>query len=128
MKRAMGLALRMAALLVAGVFLAASPASGQYVNRLEDLYGMGADGTIGRGTTIVPWGASDPRVQGRTFDFASRSTRYPNYNYYSSGYYSAPAATRPYRTTQTYEPGDGYRYPLYYNPATRSYFYYPVRR
>ena len=34
----------------------------------------------------------------------------------------------PYLTTQTYEPGDGYRYPLYYNPATASYFYYPVAR
>jgi hypothetical protein len=28
-------------------------------------------------------------------------------------------------TTQTYEPGDGYRYPLYYNPATGGYIYYP---
>jgi hypothetical protein len=32
----------------------------------------------------------------------------------------------PYLTNQTYEPGNGYRYPLYYNPATGSYFYYPV--
>jgi hypothetical protein len=31
-------------------------------------------------------------------------------------------------TDQFYEPGDGYRYPLYYNPATGTYFYYPVRR
>ena len=28
-------------------------------------------------------------------------------------------------TTQTHEPGDGYRYPLYYSPATGGYIYYP---
>jgi hypothetical protein len=38
------------------------------------------------------------------------------------------AGATPYLTNQTYEPGDGYRYPLYYNPATGSYFYYPVAR
>ncbi len=44
---------------------------------------------------------------------------------------AAPAATRPmppYLTNLTYEPGDGWRYPLYYNPATAGYFYYPVAR
>jgi hypothetical protein len=56
----------------------------------------------------------------------------PSY-YYSSAYsYPTTAATStssaPYLTNQTYEPGDGYRYPLYYNPATGTYFYYPVRR
>ena len=56
---------------------------------------------------------------------------YPGYTY-SSGYsypptgYSAPDLSQPYLTNQTYEPGDGYRYPLYYNPATGTYFYYPV--
>ena len=34
----------------------------------------------------------------------------------------------PYLTGQHYEPGDGYRYPLYYNPGTHTYFYYPVQR
>lgn len=50
---------------------------------------------------------------------------------YSSGYATAPVMTTsaaPYLTSQTYEPGDGYRYQLYYNPATRTYFYYPVAR
>jgi len=42
--------------------------------------------------------------------------------------YTTPATSQPYLTDQTYEPGDGYRYPLYYNPATGSYFYYPVAR
>jgi len=53
---------------------------------------------------------------------------YPNYTY-SNDYSPAPTtAAAPYLTDQTYEPGDGYRYPLYYNPATASYFYYPVAR
>ena len=39
-----------------------------------------------------------------------------------------PAANlQPYLTNRTYEPGDGYRYPLYYNPATGTCFYYPIR-
>ena len=58
---------------------------------------------------------------------------YPGYTY-SSGYasppvtYTTPTPSQPYLTDQTYEPGDGYRYPLYYNPATGAYFYYPVAR
>jgi hypothetical protein len=58
---------------------------------------------------------------------------YPGYTY-SSGYSYPPTAyttadtSGPYLTNQTYEPGDGYRYPLYYNPATGTYFYYPVSR
>jgi hypothetical protein len=38
------------------------------------------------------------------------------------------ASGAPYLTSQTYEPGDGYRYPLYYNPATNQYTYYPKAR
>jgi hypothetical protein len=58
---------------------------------------------------------------------------YPNTTY-SSNYYVTPSPIvtqvpqAPYLTNQTYEPGDGYRYPLYYNPATGTYFYYPVTR
>ena len=55
---------------------------------------------------------------------------YPTYTY-SSGYSYAPTTyvtQAPYLTSQTYEPGDGYRYPLYYNPATGTYIYYPVAR
>lgn len=53
---------------------------------------------------------------------------------YSRGYSSAPtpssnqASPGSYRTNRFYEPGDGYRYPLYYSPAARMYFYYPVVR
>jgi hypothetical protein len=38
------------------------------------------------------------------------------------------ASGAPYLTDQTYEPGDGYRYPLYYDPSTRQYTYYPKAR
>jgi hypothetical protein len=38
------------------------------------------------------------------------------------------AAKGTYLTDQTYEPGDGYRYPLYYNPTTGQYSYYPKAR
>ena len=53
---------------------------------------------------------------------------YGNYGY-SSGYSSGPVvnAGAPYLTNQTYQAPDGNVYPLYYNPATRSYFYYPIR-
>jgi hypothetical protein len=49
--------------------------------------------------------------------------------YVSNEYAPAPTPTTtaaPYPTNQTYEPGDGYSYPLYYNPATGGYVYYPV--
>jgi len=60
--------------------------------------------------------------------YGGYGSSYPTYTY-SSGYSSAPMTyAAPYLTNQTYEPGDGYRYPLYYNPATASYFYYPVAR
>jgi hypothetical protein len=41
---------------------------------------------------------------------------------------AASVASIPYLTGQFYEPGDGYRYPLYYNPGTHAYYYYPVQR
>jgi hypothetical protein len=58
------------------------------------------------------------------------------YPYWNNGYntyaYAVPNATAsstaPYLTDQYYEPGDGFRYPLYYNPATGQYFYYPSAR
>ena len=54
---------------------------------------------------------------------------YPDYGYYSYVPTTSTAiGAAPYLTNQTYEPGDGYRYPLYFNPVTGSYFYYPVLR
>ena len=73
----------------------------------------------------------------------SRIYGYPSSGYYgssyptstySSGYSYAPTTnttqttSAPSLTGRYYEPGDGYRYPLYYNPATGGYVYYPVRR
>lgn len=120
------------------------PTFGQYTERLGDYYGTGAEGTIGRGTDVLPWGPSDPRSQGQFFNFGTPGPyftfgtpgpRPPVSTYdYASGYASAPlysaapVPSTPYLTTRFYEPGDGYRYPLYYNPSTRSYFYYPVKR
>jgi hypothetical protein len=53
-------------------------------------------------------------------------------NRFSDTFIQPPRAvavgSTPYLTGQHYEPGDGYRYPLYYNPGTRTYFYYPVQR
>ena len=49
---------------------------------------------------------------------------------YSRGYSSVTSTNtggQPYPTTQSYEPGDGYRYQLWYNPATGTYFYYPQK-
>ena len=58
---------------------------------------------------------------------------YPSFTY-SSGYsvapaeYTFPGASTPYLTSHTYEPGDGYRYPLYYNPNSGQHVYYPVTK
>ncbi len=118
-----------AAILFAGLFGLANPAIGQQSKRIGDYYGIGAEGTIGRGTDILPRG---PSTRFDSYVFGSGGTR--GMVDYRSGYagVSAPssplAAATPYLTTFTYTPGDGYRYPLYYNPVSRSYFYYPVRR
>jgi len=85
-----------------------------------DYYGTGAGGTIGRGTLILPGGPLDGQPPGQT------GWDVPSVTY--SGRYSWARAAAPYLTTRTYVPGDGYRYPLYYNPATAAYFYYPVPR
>jgi len=57
----------------------------------------------------------------------------PSYTY-SNGYSGAPTVdasqtgSASYLTSQTYEPGDGYRYPLYFNPSSGQYLYYPVAK
>jgi hypothetical protein len=40
----------------------------------------------------------------------------------------AQGAAAPDLTSQTHEPGDGYRYPLYYNPTSGQHIYYPVTK
>ena len=105
------------AALAAAVFFTTSPAFAQRGRGYGGLgYGLGYGG-LGYGG----------------YGYSSAYSGYsPSYSY-SSGYASAPAnATQtvaaPYLTSQTYEPGDGYRYPLYYNPATGTYIYYPLSR
>jgi hypothetical protein len=86
---------------------------------------------------------ASPGIYGPTHAVSGRPYRYTTpTTFYQSGYsgYFFPgqgtlfrrtyptAGAAPYLTSQTYEPGDGYRYPLYYNPATGSYLYYPVAR
>lgn len=90
----------------------------------DDRIPWGPAGTIGRGTDTPPG-------RGWRWDGASGSWLPPG---------SAPrspwpftildirVARAPYPTNQFYEPGDGYRYPLYYDPGTRSYVYYPAPR
>jgi opacity protein-like surface antigen len=121
--------------LIALLSAAPTPTSGQATERMSDFYGFGAEGTIGRGTNILPWGPSDPRTRGHFSIFGPSGARYPSPpRYYTRGYSSTPmpdwvpAPPAPYLTNRCYEPGDGYRYPLYYDPSTRSFFYYPARR
>lgn len=70
------------------------------------------------------YGSTDPSYSG---------TSYPSFTY-SSGYtvtpavYTTQSAAAPYLTSQTYEPGDGYRYPLYYDPTSGQHMYYAAAR
>lgn len=126
MKRRFGPALKAAVLSALIVLAAVSTAFGQRRSQVSvgDYYGTGADGTIGRGTLILPGGPSDWKRSGlRPGGVVPASTS-------SGGSPARPArpVATPYLTTRTYEPGDGYRYPLYYNPARGTYFYYPVGR
>jgi hypothetical protein len=88
----------------------------------DDQLPFGPEGTIGRGTDSG--GDRWYRSQTGYRTGGAYSTMAPT----STSTYSTSSASGPYLTTQFHEPGDGYRYPLYYNPATRSYFYYPSRR
>lgn len=106
----------------------------------EGQIAWGPEGTIGRGSQ-----SATHRGLGRPLDPISGRQSAPDLrginfyhiyptSTYSRGYSSAPmrystiGASRPYLTNRFYEPGDGYRYPVYYNPANGTYFYYPVRR
>lgn len=111
------------------------PASGQESRSIGERYGIGAAGTIGRGTYILPdgpWYERTEKDKGRpfvSFGFGQVSRSYTSSTGYRSATIPRPVlpAPQPYLTSSYFEPGDGYRYPLYYNPSTRSYFYYPRR-
>ena len=134
--------------MVAGValgLLAGSPAWAQGGNAVvaDSPYANSDGPTIYKGQTYYPYGSNNDyggfgdglpifrfsrpgaASGGRSGGWGRRRT---------AGSAAAPEATRPvmasapYLTSQTYEPGDGWRYPLYCNPATGGYFYYPVAR
>ncbi len=88
----------------------------------DDRIPWGSEGTIGRGT------GTRPRDFGNWMGVGPGPSTFT----YSRGYSWVPqtyaAPSRPYLTNRYHEPGDGYRYPLYYDPVGRRYIYYPVRR
>jgi len=146
-KRLIGIAPRAAcatALTMAVVIAAAAPAAvaqwaGGDPNALRRtpmmMSAYGGGDLMAQPTGPVP--GAEPGDRGGA-GYGYPSSGYYGYSYptstYSSGYSSAPTTnttqttSAPYLTARYYEPGDGYRYPLYYNPATGGYVYYPVRR
>jgi hypothetical protein len=120
-------------------FALSSPAFAYDRSFRDDQVPYGPNGTIGRGTDSAGdrWferSSTRPGANGfgniySNFSgvFSSSDDLTPDTSYVPTTY-SVSTTARPYRTNRFYQPGDGYRYPLYYNPATRTYFYYPVRR
>ena len=120
---------RVAAVSLGLMFALATPAPGQLFRRHhymeDDKIPWGPSGTIGRGTDDPPEVWQALQAEGLPYS--------PYYVIRGYSGVAVPPRTQsvpaqPYLTTRSYEPGDGYRYPLYYNPATRIYFYYPVAR
>jgi hypothetical protein len=105
------------------VFPAITSAFGQHHLIPDGQIPWGIEGTIGRNYEPEDTAVSSRTSAGALGNFSG-----------TRGYFVAPRSfsiwtgLRPYRTNMYYAPGDGYRYPLYYNPATGAYFYYPVRR
>lgn len=87
-------------------------------------FGMGSNPAVGFGG-LGSWG---PRygMPGSGYGYGGYGAGYPRRNYSSA--YTSPVTSGGYLTNQKYQPGDGYIYPLYYNPTTRTYYYYPVAR
>ena len=125
------------------------PAFGQGGARWQDdQIPFGPEGTIGRGTDVASrppynirggfqlWPPVGFGLGGGVGSEKSPSVRSQSST--SGPAYSSSSTRRsrlggsrgsvPYQTNQTYEPGDGYRYPLYYNPESGTYFYYPHAR
>src|SRR4051794_18295218 len=98
MNRWFGPALKAAAFTTSLALPSASTAYGQRWFRPSpgDYYGVGANGTIGRGTLILPGGPLDGQPPDQTGWGVPSVT-------YSSGYVSARPAAAPYLTTRTYE-------------------------
>jgi hypothetical protein len=127
MSRSCSLALRTMAV----GFALSSPAFGDRRSLRDDQIPYGPNGTIGRGTDSA--GVEGAERSGiKLFGSGSRNLDPGHTGFFFTDDdiprpHSKTATARPYLTNQCYQPGDGYRYPLYYNPATRTYFYYPAR-
>lgn len=95
----------------------------------KDHYGIGPMGTIGRGTYILPGSPPHPaiRTSNRGFDRGVAGGGYATNSFARQTPSVVAAPSRTYLTDRFYEPGDGYRYPVYYNTSTRSYIYYRVQ-
>jgi hypothetical protein len=124
---------------VVGSALASPAFGGEGRGLRDDQIPFGPDGTIGRGTDSTgdtPGGRSGIKIFGigrGDFDSGDAMTPSPyGHSPPGRGHIPGPQATTPasrlYPTNQVYWPGDGHGYPLYYCPATRGYFYCPVRR
>ena len=125
---------RAAAALAILIVLAIPPSAYGYGRGIrDDQLPYGPQGADGRGTdyAVDPSDPQSPRFDGSGYFSNAFPTRRVSsaatpFRAYSG--VSRPgvinSGTRPYRTTQYYQPGAGTRYPLYYSPATRTYFYY----
>jgi hypothetical protein len=86
---------------------------------------FGPEGTIGRGTDS----AYDPpyNICGGIplFSFGRSAA---SCELEAGGPPIAKAPVKLWKTNRYYEPGDGYCYPLYYNPESGMYFYGPARQ
>jgi hypothetical protein len=110
---------------LAMVLVASLPAFGGPRRWRDDQIPFGPEGTIGRGTDSAAYPPYNIRGGIPLFSFGrTAQPRGPEPPWPSIT--GAPA--RLWTTNRTYEPGDGYCYPLYYNPETRMYFYGPVGR
>lgn len=121
-----------------GVVFAASPAFGQYGGVGLGLYGgPGAYRPGVAGSSLFNFGGAGFGPYGFGYDIGPNDRNlFGGSNYGRGGGMGfdfgrrprgAPVAA-PFPTGWTHEPGDGYRYPLYYDPVGRAYIYYPVSR
>jgi hypothetical protein len=87
-------------------------------------YGLGSYGYGGYGGYGYGYPSSG-------YGYSGYGSYYPNYSY-SSAYsnpgsmYGTQTGSAPYQTGQTYQAPDGRVYPLYYDPASGQYIYYPT--
>ena len=105
---------------------------GYGVNRGYGGYGNGGYGLglFGLGYGGLGYGGYGYGGYGNGYGYGQRLRQWQMAHADTPSGYSYPPQTSaaPYFTGQYYEPGDGFRYPVYYNPATGQNIYYPVAR